>query len=181
MWKILKGTTFFLLATSFSLLLSGAQQAPTQVGATIDPSISITITGGRNSTGKTTILVNDQIDFGNVSFISPENISNGDAFREKDVLTLEAILDVAADFNGADSVALELSKLKASSNPFAQARYSLSKDRGAQAEVIFEHPRSNRIARFTSSDHLTLRMLFDIKPNQSGKIFDQFQLEVTPQ
>jgi len=181
MWKIFKGTAFFLLATSFSLILSGAQQTPTGVGAVIDPSIAITITGGYNSAGKATIFVNDQIDFGNVNFISPESISNGDAFRERNVLTLEAVLDIAIDFNGANSVALELSKLKTSSNPFAQTRYSLSRERGSQAEVIFEHPRSNRIMRLAHSDHLTLRMLFDINPSQSGKIFDQFQLEATPQ
>ena len=179
MQKIVFGVAIFFLSVSFQRLL--VADTKLEMGATVIPSILVTLEGGRNARGKSTAFISNQIDFGNVSFINPDNIANGDAFRQGNNLILEAVLNVSIDFNGADNVSLSLSKLKTSINSFAKSSFSLLNSIDGPSSKILEYPRSSRIATLHEPSTLMLRLLFDISPQQTGRIYDQFQLEVSPQ
>lgn len=170
----------FFLAASFQELFA-ADSTDLETSATVVPSILIDIEGGRNVRGKNTRFANNLIDFGKISFTNPENIPNGDAFRKDDVLTLEAVLDVAVDFNGTNQVNMSLSKLKTSSNPFSNTSFSLFDYSQTSGKTIFEYPQANRVTSLRKSGKVSLHLFFDIAAEQTGRVYDQFQLEVSPQ
>src|SRR3989338_4118254 len=98
-------------------------QTDIHFGAQLTPTIQLTLEGGSNQFGKRTSIVNNSLDFGSVTFTHPELTSNGDAFLEDGLLKLEAIFDVGVVLSGTNSVALSLSRLRSSTNPFYRASY----------------------------------------------------------
>ena len=147
-----------------------------EIGALMPSAVEMSIAGGTNEYGKQTIFLVNNIDFGTVSFIHPEAISNGDAFIENGFLKLESVLNIGIQFSGVNTVAVDLSKLPISSNPFAETYYSLSISRASVPVVIYTEPQFNRVSSFTSSSTVVLRMIYAIKQQQSGKIYDRFRL-----
>ncbi|MFH1653686.1 MAG: hypothetical protein ABIE74_06485 [Pseudomonadota bacterium] len=154
-----------------------ANDSQVEMGATVNPTIQITLSGGSNQFGKSTILTGDAVDFGNVAFTHPELVSNGDAFlNDKGNLVLEAVLNVAIIFSGIDSVGVELTRLYASPSSFSNSYYSLSTNRSDIGDVIYTYPQFNRVDVLSGANTITLRMLLEISPQQSGKITDRFRL-----
>lgn len=154
-------------------------QSAFDVGTTLVSSVQIGLGEGTNQFGRKTILQGGVIDFGSVSFTHPEQVASGDAYRENGNLKLEAVVDVDVVFGGASSVSLELSRLKTSANPFHDTYYSLSTIRTDVAQQIYEEPRTNRIQTLTSSATLPLRLILEIRPNQTGRLSDRFRLQAT--
>lgn len=177
----LKLSALFLFAAFFLLLqrsaLWGTEAPPVTVGATASSSIELSIGGGVNQFGKSTVVVGNAVDFGNVSFTHPELIANGDAYLEKGYLRLEAIFEAGLVFGGATAIDLSLKKVDPSQQSFHNTYYSLSTNRSDTVEPIYEDPRSNRLARLVASSTLTLRTVMEISPQQQGRLADRFRLE----
>ncbi len=170
-------TANFLLFSSQFRKISG--QTAFDAGATIVSSVQIGVSEGTNQFGRKTIFQGGLIDFGAVTFTHPEQVASGDAYREEGNLKLEAVVDVDIVFGGASSVSLELMKLRTSANPFNDAYYSLSTIRTDLAQQIYEEPRSNRIQTLTGSTSFPLRLILEVRPNQTGRLSDRFRLQAT--
>lgn len=167
------------LALSICILVGRlqAQSGSVDIGASVTSEIQLTLRGAKNQFGKSTSLNGPAIEFGLVSFINPELISNGDAYTENNHLMLEAITQVDLTFNGPSSVALSLKKFRLSDNPFYKTYYSLSTSRTQVPEEIQTDPQQSRLTSVTESSTINLRLIFEISPRQQGKIFDRFQME----
>ena len=101
----------------------------------------------------------------------------GDAYVENGLLYLEAVLNVDVTFSGASSVNMRLSKLRYSSKPFNEAYYSLSINRSETLTKIQQDPNQNSLKTITVPETMTLRLVLEILPQQSGKLSDRFSLE----
>lgn len=184
-----KNSVFVSLAATLSLALSllvladrlYAQSGSVDIGASVDSEIQLALRGVRNNFGKLTTLNGPAIQFGTVSFVNPETISNGDAYLENNHLMLEASTQVDITFNGATSVALSLKKMHLSDNPFYKTYYSLSTARTQPPEEIQMDPLESRLTSVTESSTIDLRLVFEISPRQQGRIFDRFQMEALVQ
>ncbi|QQR80002.1 MAG: hypothetical protein IPJ69_11755 [Deltaproteobacteria bacterium] len=154
-------------------------QTAFDTGATVVSSVQIGLSEGMNQFGRKTIFQGGFIDFGSVTFTHPEQVASGDAYRDEGNLKLEAVMNVDIIFGGASSVSLELMKLRTSANPFNDTYYSLSTIRSDVAQQIYEEPRSNRIQTLTSSTTFPLRLILEIRPNQTGRLSDRFRLQAT--
>ncbi|MBI4411423.1 MAG: hypothetical protein HY541_02940 [Deltaproteobacteria bacterium] len=177
---------FFLLLVAFGFLfLPSQREAGSEepslfaMGVALASSVQLGISDGVNQSGKKTYLTGGNIDFGEVSFVHPELIGNGDAYLAEGRLRLEAVVSIDVVFSGASSVALQLTRLKASTNPFDKTWYSLSTNRSDTLSEIYDEPRSNLIDTVTETATRTLRMALEIKPQQEGRINDRFRLEAT--
>lgn len=168
-----------LLLLTGGIFLDLQAQTPgnVDVGASPTPEIQLGLKGGTNQFGKRTILTGSAIDFGNVSFIHPETIMNGDAFLEDGHLKLEAVIGIDVTFSGAASVKLELTRLAQSANPFHETYYSLSLDRAQAPTKVLDFPAKNNLITITKATTVPLRMIFEISPQQKGRISDRFRLE----
>lgn len=184
-----KKNSFISLATTLSLVLSllvladrlYAQSGSVDIGASVDSEVQLALRGVRNNFGKLTTLNGPAIQFGTVSFVNPETISNGDAYLENNHLMLEASTQVDITFNSANSVALSLKKMHLSDNPFYKTYYSLSTARTQPPEEIQMDPLESRLTSVTESSTIDLRLVFEISPRQQGRIFDRFQMEALVQ
>lgn len=167
-----------LWSSSFRPLFQTTED-PTDVGAGADVStgIQLSLTGGSNQSGKITRVFANSIDFGSVSFITPELIANGDAYVENNHLMLEAIVTVGMVFNGATSASMTLKRLRASANPFYETYYSLQMNRQDVKTTIEEDPLQSTLGTFTEQTDLSLRLVFEISPQQKGHLTDRFELE----
>lgn len=165
----------------FSRPLMQTTGAPsdTDVGADIMTGIQLALSGGTNQSGRRTILSNSILDFGSVSFITPELIANGDSFLENNHLMLEAVVNVDIVFNGTNAVFTKLSKLRTSTNPFYKTYYSLTTSRSGTKTEIQEDPIKSDLTTITEPSTITLRMLFEVSPQQTGRLSDRFRLEAT--
>jgi hypothetical protein len=167
-----------LWSSSFRPLFQ-TTESPTDVGAGADVStgIQLSLTDGINQNGKRTRVFSNSIDFGSVSFITPELASNGDVYPENHHLMLEAIVTVEMIFNGATSASMTLKRLRVSTNPFHQTYYSLQTNRQDVKTVIEEDPLQSSLGIFTEPTDLPLRLVFEISPQQKGHLTDRFELE----
>lgn len=149
------------------------------MAAELESSIQISLSEGTNQSGKKTYLVGNAINFGDISFIHPELISNGDAYLENGHLKLEAVLNIGVVFSGASQALLDITRLLASTNPFTKTYYSLSTNRSDTLSEVYDEPRSNRLTAITESATVPVRLVLEIKPQQQGKLSDHFRLEAT--
>lgn len=171
-------SVFFLLKAERMLRAETSDEVPLfSIAATPIPEIKLEITGGNNQTGRRTIVLNNSINFGTVSFIHPETIANGDSYLENGHLLLEAVVDLDVTFSGTNSVLLELSKLKLSTNSFYRTYHSLSIDRSQKPEETQTDPSKSQLKAVTNSETVPLRLVFEITPQQTGAISDRFRLE----
>lgn len=166
----------FLMFISNLNIFSQDQPLETDIGATVTPVIHLSIGGGSNPFGKNTVFTGNGIQFRSVNFLHPELVTNGDAYRVGSNLRLEAVLNVGVDFSGVSGVKLFLGRVDISSNPFAKTHFSLSLNRSDVIQEIFTIPRQNEIKQFDEPKSIQLRLLFDIKPQQQGEIFDRYEL-----
>lgn len=143
---------------------------------TVNPELQIGLNGGTNPTGRQTIFTPAGVSFGNVSFIHPELISNGDAYLVNNVLNLEAILVVSIIYNGFPSVGLDITKGAGAPAPFKAVYYSMSLDRNVPLNEVVTEPASIRITTLSAPQTITLRMVFQISALQSGNISDRLRL-----
>lgn len=149
-------------------------------GATLDPSISITVSGGSNQYGKLTFFSGNSMDFGKVTFTRPDQISNGDAYLKAGRLMLETVINTEVVFNSITAVNLYVSKMRVSANPFNETYVTLSQDRSAIPDKIFEEPLSNKIIQLSSPSTVTFLLLLEISPQQTGRVSDYFKLTAQP-
>lgn len=168
-----------LRAAAFPLHQTTSGQSDTDVGAAVATEIQLSLEEGVNENGRRTFVRNSSIDFGSVSFVRPELISNGDSYLEDGHLMLEAVFAVSVVFNGASSVSLDLSKLRMSPNPFLKTYYSTSISRTHALTEIMEDPLKNNLNRVAQSTSQTLRMVFKISPQQQGSLTDRFRIEAS--
>jgi hypothetical protein len=151
---------------------------PVGFGVNVNPEIQITINGGINVYGKQTIFNGSGVDFGSVNFVHPEFIGNGDAYIQNGRLVLEAVLDVNVAYSGLNSVAVNVTKIGGSPNPFSKCSYSLNLNRSAVPIDFQTEPQYDTITTLTSPGHIVLRTLFEISPKQSGVMTERFRLIV---
>jgi len=171
---------FFLITLSLYLLQSRVGYADSNsysFSARPEQNIQISLSGGTNQYGKKTVFQGRTLNFGKVSFIHPEQISNGDAYLYNGNLRLEAIVNVDVIFNGATSVSLHLSKYRDSTSPFHNSYFSSSVDRAHSLEKIDEQPLSNLINTINSAKTTAFRLVLEISPQQTGKLTNRFLLE----
>lgn len=151
------------------------------MGVALASSIQLGLLEGTNQTGRKTYLAGGNIDFGEVSFVHPELIGNGDAYLQAGRLRLEAVVNVDVTFSGASSINLQLTRLNASTNSFDKTYYSLSVNRSDELLEIYDEPRFNLITTVNETLTQPLRMVLEIKPQQQGRIYDRFRLEAISQ
>lgn len=176
--KIITSAMIVVLAVVVvrSATIEAADFPPVGFGVNVTPEIQITITGGINAYGKQTIFSGSGVDFGSVNFVHPEFIGNGDAYIQNDRLVLEAVLDLGIAYSGLTSVAVNLTKIGGSANPFYKSSYGLNLDRSAVPIEFQTEPQYDTITTLTTPGHVTLRMLFEITPKQSGALTERFRL-----
>lgn len=161
------------------LMQTTGTQSNTDVGADITTGVQLQMAGGSNQNGKRTLLQGTSINFGAVSFINPEFTTNGDAYLENNHLMLETIIDIGVVFNGATSVSMQLNKQRASINPFYKTYYSLSVNRTSTKTETAEDPLWSPLTTITEPATVSLRMVYEILPQQKGRLTDRFKLEAT--
>lgn len=156
-------------------------ETPTNVdtGADVITAIQLGLANGTNQSGKRTRVYLNNISFGSVSFITPELTSNGDAYMENHNLMLEAVINIEATFNGANSASLQLKRMRMSTNPFHKTYYSLLTGRNDVKTEIQEDPLKDDLGIITEPTTLPLRLVFEISPQQKGHLTDRFRLEAT--
>lgn len=172
--------SLFLLAKQRGLHAEINDEVPLfSIGASPVPEIQLAVTGGNSQSGRRTLVLNNSINFGNVSFIHPEAIANGDSYLENGHLLLEAVVDLGVAFSGTNSVALELSRLNLSTNPFYRVYHSLTLDRSQKPEETQNDPNRSQLKTLTNTETVSLRLVFEIRPQQTGSISDRFRLEAS--
>ncbi len=172
---------FLILFFLFTQAMGQSQPFPNMdVGAVVNPGIEIGLAEGVNSFGKKTIFAGNSIDFGNVTFIHPELVFNGDAYLEKGYLRLEAVINIGITFGGTSSVALNLTRVKKTARSFHETYFSLSTNRSDLVQAVFEEPQNNRLTTLTSSATIPLRIIMEVSPSQQGRMTDRFRLEAQP-
>lgn len=169
-----------LMIVVFNTTSTQADPNPFQFTASVSTDLQLTISGGNNERGKRTLLMGDSIQFGQVSFVQPETISTGDAYLDNGSLMLEAILDVNTVFNGTNQVRINLNKYSDSSNPFNEIYYSLSTSRAQSLEKVQTSPAKNPLKTIRRSSEFSLRVVFEIAPQQKGDFYDRLKLEALP-
>ncbi len=172
--------SFFFLSKQRELYAEITDEVPLfSIGATPVPEIQLSIAGGTNNSGRRTLVLNNSVSFGNVSFIHPEAIANGDSYLENGHLFLEAVVDVGIIFSGTNSVVLELSRLNLSNNSFFRTYHSLFTDRSQTPEQTSNDPNKSQLKTLTNTETVPIRLVFEIKPQQTGNISDRFRLEAS--
>jgi hypothetical protein len=146
------------------------------VGAKVVPSIYLKVTGGKNQLGKETRFVGNGIHFGEVSFIDPASVANGDAYLRDGYLFLEAVINVNVVFNGGDRGVIGISKFPQSHKSFHSAYYSDSVNRNANLAEIFTFPAENRVAILSGPQIFPVRLAFKVSPRQQGVLKDRFRI-----
>lgn len=145
-------------------------------GATVNPTLQLSINGGVNAYGKRTLFIGSGVDFGVVTFTHPDLVGNGDAYLSGGNLMLESILDVTATFSGLPSVRIDLSKFVGAANPFKHTYCSLAVNRAEPLVEILVEPQANHLTAMTTPGTFTLRMVFEIIAQQGGMLADRFRL-----
>lgn len=145
-------------------------------GVTINPELQISIRDEVNAYGRRTLFTGSGVEFGSVSFTHPELIGNGDAYIQNNRLMLEAVLNISIMYNGVNTVQVDLTKVAGSPNPFKNAYYDLSKNRATMPIEILMEPRANRLATMVNPGAFTLRLVFEVSPQQSGALSDRFRV-----
>lgn len=156
-----------------------AQTTPLGASATVQSAASISVGGALTSDGKQTLFSGGGIDFGQVSFLQPELVSNGSAYRVGGLLRLEAVFDVNVQFGGVNTVLVRLSKVQVSTNRFEEIYYTTSVLRSAVPVKVMEYPDRTEVTRLTTPETVKLRLLFDLTPQHQGTVKDRVQVEVS--
>lgn len=143
----------------------------------VESSVAISLAGGTSPSGKRTFLVENALDFGRTSFIKPETVGNGDAYLHGETLHLEAIFSLGLVMNGMDFADVNVSKLRVSDNPFNNIYYSTSTSREVEPKKVLTEPLQNLIFEARESQSAPLRLVFEIAPQQRGRIFDRIKME----
>lgn len=150
-------------------------------GAQVTTGIQMSLAAGSNESGRRTLISGSSIDFGSVSFVHPDLISNGAAYLDSGNLILEAVVSVEVVFNGASAVTLDLSRLLTSANSFHKSSYALSINRSTVLTEVLDDPNKSRLSTLTETTSVPLRLAFEITPQQQGRLTDRFRLEATSQ
>lgn len=183
MYRVLYYTlSIIIVIVSASLSLSSTDAQNPEEGeifaqAQILPGISLELRGGVNQRGKRTILQGGSVNFGNISFVEPEFITNGDAyFRERD-LWLEAILEAKVVFNGAPAVDLAISKIYTGANQFSKVLYSEGLRQNDETKDIPNHPDTVALGTINNSgDDIKFRLIGVVTPDQIGSLIAKIQI-----
>lgn len=156
-----------------------ATTSPFNFTASVGTDLQLTLSGGSNEKGKRTLLLSNAIQFGKVSFVKTDAMTTGDAYLNNGSLMLEAIIDTATVFNGTSQVSLQLSKNSDSANAFHQVYYSLAKSRSQPLEKVKVTPSKNLLKTIRKSTDFSVRIVFEIAPQQKGEFYDELKLEAT--
>jgi hypothetical protein len=89
---------------------------------------------------------------------------------------LEAVLAVGIMYNGVNAVQVDLTKVAGTPNPFKNVYFDLSKNRATMPIEVLMEPRANRLTTMTTPGTFTLRMVFEVSPQQSGNLSDRFRV-----
>lgn len=168
-----------LVAISYQLFSGDAEAIDTpnlNFGVTINPELQISIRDEVNAYGRRTLFTGSGVEFGTVSFTHPELIGNGDAYIQNNRLMLEAVLAISIMYNGVNAVQVDLTKVAGSPNPFKGTYFDLNKNRATMPIEILMEPRANRLLTMTTPGTLTLRLVFEVSPQQSGGLSDRFRI-----
>lgn len=166
-----------LVSTSIFSPLAGAIDTPNlNFGVTVNPELQISIRDEVNAYGRRTLFTGSGVNFGSVSFTHPELIGNGDAYIQNNRLMLEAVLSIAIAYNGVNTVQVDLTKVAGSPAPFKGTYFDLSKNRATMPIEVLLEPRSNRLTTMSNPGSFTLRLVFEVSPQQSGALSDRFRI-----
>lgn len=168
-----------LVALSYSLFSPDVEAIDTpnlNFGVTVNPELQITIKDEVNAYGRRTLFTGSGVEFGSVSFTHPELIGNGDAYIQNNRLMLEAVLAVGIMYNGVNTVQVDLTKVAGSPNPFKNVYYDLSKNRTTMPIEVLMEPRVMRILSMNNPSTFTLRLIFEVAPQQSGSLSDRLRI-----
>ena len=170
----------FLSSAFFSLRVSDAQLSKDGAifaQAQIIPGISLELNGGINERGKRTTLQNGIIDFGNVFFVDPSFIANGDAYFVGKELWLEATVEAKVIFNAADGASLTISAVS-TGNQFAKVLYSTGLRQNDQTATVPPYPDSMGLGTIKSSgDSQKFRLIGVVQPSQTGLLNAKVRIE----
>lgn len=159
-----------------SLAQHGGLGTELEIGAVATSALDISLAGGTNEFGRVTVLSGNTIDFGPVSFSSPKQVTNGDAFLVGENLRLEAVTNVTLRFNGQTFTRLSITKTRRSNNPFAETYFSVTRRRVQDPETIRTQPLENEVTTVRRSQTLQLRLYFDVTPKHEGRISNRLRI-----
>lgn len=170
----------FLSAAFFSLNVSDAQQSKDGAifaQAQIIPGISLELNGGINQRGKRTTIQNGIIDFGNVFFVDPSFLTNGDAYFQGKDLWLEATIEAKVVFNAAAGVELTVTSVS-TGNQFSKVLYSTGLRQNDQTATVPPYPDSMGLGTLKSSgDSQKFRLIGVVQPTQTGLLSAKVRIE----
>ncbi len=168
---------FLLVLLMLISKTSVVKSQPFAAKANVSSSLSVSLEGSRNYRGRETRIFNDNINFGSVSFLNPDLVSNGDAFRESSYLILEASLNMTVVGNGYTQGQIVASRRVSTSESFYKACSSTSNIGTENSVDIPFEPSVTQIRTFdTKTTDIPIRFLYYIDRSQAGSFTDTINL-----
>lgn len=142
------------------------------------PSVALVIAGGSDGQGRITTLTQGLVDFGNIVFIRPDLVKNGDGWLTDDFkVKLSSTFSVQTVFGGLRNVLLSASREGITEEPFRNLYYSTGIYRTDPEIDIPYSPTEQTIKTLESGETVTLRIIGVIDPTQKGRISDKIKLK----
>ena len=183
-WVSLLGVVVFsliLLVTRDSSRLQAQSERTETIKIAVHavPAVALTVTGSTDGHGRITTLAAGTVDFGNVVFVRPDLVKNGDGWLTKDFkVKIASTFSLLTVFGGVRNVTLSITRDGITEEPFRGLYYSTGIYRSDPELEIPYSPTEQTIKTLESGETVRLRIVGLIDPTQKGRISDKIKVKV---